>query len=233
MSVKYGMVIDLRKCIGCDACMVACKMENGVVRGEWRTRVWERDYGDYPMVTKIKIPTLCNHCQAAPCQQVCPVQATYHAEGDVVLVDPDKCIGCGYCIAACPYGARFKDARTGIVDKCTYCYHRLAAGLVPVCVSTCVSHARIFGDLNDPESYINQYIREHKALQVAGTSTFYVLAEGLDRSLLPKDLEKEGLINLWKNIVHPAGKALMGAAAAAVVVGTAINAFKGGKRDEE
>lgn len=233
MNVQYGMVIDLRRCIGCGACSVACKLENSVVKGKWRTRVWEIDYGVYPEVTKIKIPTLCNHCQEAPCQEVCPVKATYRGNGGVILVDPERCIGCGYCIAACPYEARFKDSRSGKVDKCTFCYHRLESGLIPVCVSTCVSHARIFGDLHDPEGYAAQYIKKHNALQVGGTSVFYVLPEGMDRSLVPQDLEKDGLINLWQNIIHPAGKLLMGVATGAVLLGTAINVLKGGKRGEE
>ncbi|MEW6661119.1 MAG: 4Fe-4S dicluster domain-containing protein [Bacillota bacterium] len=233
MKTKYGMAIDLRKCVGCEACSIACKIENRVNEGKWRTRVWEWDYGAYPQVSKIKLPTLCNHCQEAPCLEVCPVKANFHSEEGVVLINRDKCIGCGYCIAACPYGARFKDAVTGQADKCTMCYHRVEAGLMPVCVSTCISHARIFGDLDDPQGYLARYIREHQAWQVKGTSTYYVLAQGMDPSLIPKELQHDKVISLWKNLVHPAGKVMMGVAAGAVLLGTAINAVKGGKHDAE
>lgn len=231
MAAKYGMVLDLRKCIGCDSCVVACKMENQVVRGKWRTYVSEKDLGEYPQVTRFKLPTLCNHCENPPCVEVCPVGATFTNEDGVVLINT-RCIGCGYCITACPYDERFKDAEKNTADKCTYCYHRVAAGMMPACVSSCISHCRIFGDLSQTDSYISKYIIENKAVNVGQTSTYYVLPEGIERSILPEDLEKPGLIYLWKNIVHGLGKAALGLAAAAVAAGTIIHAVKGGSRNE-
>lgn len=232
MAAKYGMVLDLRKCIGCDACVVACKMENEVVRGKWRTHVHERDIGEYPKVTKFKLPTLCNHCENPPCVEVCPVGATFTNEAGVVLIN-DRCIGCGYCMTACPYDARFKDGINKVVDKCTYCYHRVEVGLMPTCVSTCVSHCRVFGDLNDPNSYISTYIKENKAINVAQTSSYYVLPETIERSMLPEDLEKPGMIYLWKNIVHGLGKAVLALAVGAVVAGTVTHVVKGGGKHEQ
>ncbi len=231
VAVKYGMVLDLRKCIGCDACVVACKIENEVVRGKWRTQVHEEDIGDYPQVTKFKLPTLCNHCDNPPCVEVCPVGATYVNEAGVVLIN-HRCIECGYCMTACPYDARFKDNKRKTVDKCTYCNHRVEAGLMPACVSNCVSHCRIFGDINDSDSYISKYIKENNAVNVAHTSTYYVLPRGIERSLIPEDLEKPSMIYLWKNIVHGIGKTALGLAAGAVAVGTIINVVKGAKKHE-
>lgn len=156
---RYVMVIDLRKCVTCHACTVVCKAENGVPAGSFRTWVEEADMGIYPEVTRIKLPRLCNHCTNAPCENVCPVKATYKAEGGVVVVDEEQCIGCRYCIAACPYDARYINPGTGTADKCTFCLHRVEAGLEPACVSTCISHSRYFGDLNDPDSVVSQLLR--------------------------------------------------------------------------
>ncbi|MEW6622305.1 MAG: 4Fe-4S dicluster domain-containing protein [Bacillota bacterium] len=232
MAARYGMVLDLRKCIGCDACVVACKMENEVVRGKWRTYVHEKDIGEYPQVTKIKLPTLCNHCEDPPCVKACPVGATYVNDNGVVLVN-NRCIGCGYCITACPYDERFKDSVKNVVDKCTYCYHRVEVGLMPACVSNCVSHCRVFGDLDDPGGYLSRYIKDNHAVNVAQTSTYYVLPEGIERAVIPADLERPALIYLWKNIIHGLGKAVLGLAAGAVVAGTIINTVKGGDKHNE
>ena len=160
----YGMVIDLRRCVGCHACTVACRMENSVPDDCFRSLVMEADKGSYPEVTRVKLPRLCNQCQDAPCVSVCPVKATFRDEdGGVVKVDPRRCIGCRYCIASCPYHARYLHPAKGIADKCDLCLDRVKAGLMPACVSTCVSHARFFGDLNDPGSEVSRLIRENQA----------------------------------------------------------------------
>jgi Fe-S-cluster-containing dehydrogenase component len=105
------------------------------------------------------VPKLCNHCEEAPCVQVCPVGATFNAPGGFVLVDPKHCIGCGYCIQACPYGVRFFNKENRIADKCTWCYHRVSNGLQPACVTVCPTGARQFGDRNDPASPVAQVYR--------------------------------------------------------------------------
>lgn len=155
----YGMVIDLRRCIGCHACTIACKMENATPKDKFKTWVEEWDSGDYPNTTRAKLPKLCNHCNDAPCIPVCPVEATYQTPEGVVVVDEEKCIGCNACVTECPYDARYLD--NGKAGKCMYCIHRVAAGLMPACVSSCVSHARFFGDLNDPESEVSKLIAEN------------------------------------------------------------------------
>ena len=160
----WGMVVDLRKCIGCQACTVACIMENHVPEDSFRTHVsvYEvlEDRKDPAMVM---LPRLCNHCDNPPCVEVCPVGATYKQEGTgEVLVDASKCVGCAYCVQACPYDARFINHETQTADKCTFCFHRTSAGLLPACVETCVGGARNFGDLNDPESEVSRLLRENK-----------------------------------------------------------------------
>jgi len=108
------------------------------------------------------VPKLCNQCDKPPCVQVCPVGATYKTADGVVLVNRDTCIGCRYCIQACPYGARYLLPKEGVVDKCTWCYHRITKGQVPACVEACPVGARIFGDLRDPESEVNRILAEQR-----------------------------------------------------------------------
>lgn len=184
MPKKYALLIDLRKCVGCNSCQVSCKMENAVPMGYFRAKVEIADMGTFPEAKRYFFPKLCNQCQEPPCILPCPVKgATYKRDDGVVVINHDLCIGCGRCLKACPYGARYfhprlavkndpakyakdvdevkgkkaKDLR--VADKCDYCSHRLAAGIEePTCVRNCVGKARIFGDLNDPNSEISRII---------------------------------------------------------------------------
>ena len=108
------------------------------------------------------MPKLCNHCDNPPCVQVCPVGATFKSQDGVVLVDKDYCIGCRYCIQACPYGARYLDPRTATADKCTFCYHRITKGLLPACVEACPTGARVFGELKTLASPLRRMMRMSK-----------------------------------------------------------------------
>ena len=161
---RYGMVIDLRKCIGCQACTVGCSMENQPPIGQFRTTVLQYEVADYDdgLHAMFNLPRLCNHCDNPPCVPVCPVQATFQREDGIVLVDNERCVGCAYCVQACPYDARFINHETQTADKCTFCEHRLEVGLLPACVETCVGGARIIGDLNDPNSIASQLIAAHQ-----------------------------------------------------------------------
>ena len=159
---RYGMVIDLRKCIGCQACTVGCSMENQPPIGQFRTTVLQYEVEDYGLPAMFNLPRLCNHCDNPPCVPVCPVQATFQREDGIVLVDSDRCVGCAYCVQACPYDARFINEETQVADKCTFCEHRLEVGLLPACVETCVGGARIIGDLNDPNSMASQLLVENQ-----------------------------------------------------------------------
>ncbi len=159
-GTRYGMLIDLRRCIGCHACSVSCKAELDVPLGATRSWVEYAEKGEYPYVSRAFVPRLCNHCEHPPCVSVCPTGATWKREEDgIVVVDSEICIGCKYCIQACPYDARFVNPDTGSADKCDFCQHRVAQGVVPACVEACIGRARIFGDLNDPESEISKQVR--------------------------------------------------------------------------
>lgn len=187
---KWGMVFDLRRCIGCNACAVSCKQENSLPYGVFFTKTLSEEVGEYPNATRMYIPTICNHCEDAPCQRVCPTGATYTRDDGIVLVDGDKCIGCGSCVVACPYDQRtllepemltqglFRNGEltpfeqqgytrftAGTAAKCTFCHERVDAGLQPACVATCPTEARIFGDLDDPDSKVRRLIQEHRARQ--------------------------------------------------------------------
>ena len=161
---RYGMLVDLRKCIGCQACTVSCSLENQAPIGQFRTTVlqYEVNLPDQQQAAMLSLPRLCNHCDTPPCVPVCPVQATFQREDGIVLVDNERCVGCGYCVQACPYDARFLNHETKTADKCTFCEHRLEVGLLPACVESCVGGARVIGDLNDPDSEISRRMTEAK-----------------------------------------------------------------------
>ena len=161
---RFGMLVDMRKCIGCQACTVSCSVENLPPIGQFRTTVlqYEIDKPGGAAPAMVSLPRLCNHCDEPPCVPVCPVQATFQRTDGIVLVDNERCVGCGYCVQACPYDARFINHETQTADKCTFCEHRLEVGLLPACVESCVGGARVIGDLNDQDSEINRRMAEHK-----------------------------------------------------------------------
>jgi dimethyl sulfoxide reductase iron-sulfur subunit len=179
--MRYGMVIDLRKCVGCNACSLACRQEYGTPQGILYSRVLNREVGTYPSTRFEILPLLCMHCDNPACVAVCPVGATYKRADGIVFQDKDKCIGCKRCIEACPYGARFfndsaskeyfpgqgktayETAKAGghakeTVEKCSFCAERVEAGLQPACVQSCTATARYFGDLDDPDSEVVKLI---------------------------------------------------------------------------
>lgn len=176
---KYAMVIDQSRCIGCMACVVACKRENDVPPEVYRTRVLEMVQGNFPDLTTEMRSELCNHCDHAPCVTICPTGASHYEEDGTVQVDRDKCTGCKACIAACPYNVRYINEEHGYVDKCSFCQHRLQEGEKPACVTTCVGGSRIFGDLDDPESEVSVILKttSHRVLkQSIGTrpNVYYI-----------------------------------------------------------
>jgi tetrathionate reductase subunit B len=155
---RYGMAIDTRRCLDCEACVVACKAENEVPTGHSRNWVREQETGTYPAVGVRIAPGQCMQCDDPPCVRLCPTGASFISPEGVVLVTADDCIGCRYCTTACPYDARYFDEASGTVDKCTFCSHRVASGLEPACVLTCPAKARTFGDLDDPASAVARTI---------------------------------------------------------------------------
>lgn len=164
---RYGMVIDLDKCSGCQACSVACKMENDVDLGVFRSRVYRMGpIGEFPdNLEMFYFPNMCMQCEHPSCIEVCPTKATYRTEDGVVLVSPNRCFGCQYCIWACPYEARTLNPKTKTVEKCTLCIHKLRQGEQPPCAYTCTTGCRVAGDLNDPESKIALILAANKDRQ--------------------------------------------------------------------
>lgn len=184
--MKLGMVIKPSRCIGCDACTVSCKTFNGLGPNVVYRKVHKYEVGTYPNAKRKSIPTLCNHCENAACEKVCPTGATYKDEKGRIQVDQDKCIGCRMCIGACPYGARtfnwgpqesyFPHAadpciideavaarhKVGVVEKCTMCKDRTDDGLDPLCVHNCPARALVFGDFDDPESEVSKLVATGK-----------------------------------------------------------------------
>ncbi len=187
---RWGMVLDLKRCIGCNACAVACKQENTTPPGIHFTKTVSEEIGTYPNVTRAYVPLICNHCEDAPCERACPTGATYTREDGIVMVDKNKCIGCKACATACPYKNRFilnKKAMkagyhgegrltpfeeqgyqrwlAGTATKCTFCHDRVDNHREPACVVTCPTEARVFGDLDDPNSKVRQLIQSRKGYQ--------------------------------------------------------------------
>lgn len=182
---RYGMAVDLKYCIACHACSVACKSNNNLPNGVWYNHL-STDGGDYMDTARgtypndlhrVTYPITCQHCASPSCVAVCPTGATYQQEDGIVAINADECIGCGSCIQACPYDVRTLiesepeyvvdfalgdwDApahKSGVVEKCTFCANRLARGEKPACMELCPGRARYFGDLDDPESEISKLI---------------------------------------------------------------------------
>ena len=189
MAERLGMVIDMKGCVACASCAVACKVENNLPDGVWWNRILtdggdnpDTPAGAYPNLTMENIAVACQHCENPACQRVCPTGATYKDEMGRVEIDYDKCIGCRMCMAACPYNARsfnweepvrdvdfnYGDAEVpvrprGVAEKCTLCRERTDRGEEPMCVVCCPTHARIFGDLDDPASEVSKAVVERKA----------------------------------------------------------------------
>ena len=189
--MRYGMVIDLRRCVGCNACTIACKQSNGTPPDMFYSHVSLEERGTYPNATAVYTPMLCAHCEEAACVSVCPTGASYRDEDGVVLVDHDKCIGCKYCIAACPYEVRsyladriegyfpehglteqeqkmYAGFEVGKVYKCDFCRSKGYTDTEgPSCARACPGDARIFGDLDDPESEVAKLVATEQ-VQVLG-----------------------------------------------------------------
>ncbi len=180
---RYGLVIDLKRCIGCDACSIACKAENATSRGIMWNRVLKYETGKYPDSRLNFLPITCMHCEDPECVKVCPTGASTKREDGIVVIDSDKCVGCRYCMIACPYATRYffdelrsyypehmtpyekegyQKHKLGTVQKCDMCQSRVERGLQPACVEVCPAEARFFGDLDDPDSEVSRLIRERE-----------------------------------------------------------------------
>jgi Fe-S-cluster-containing dehydrogenase component len=156
------MVIDTRQCVGCGACVSACKTENSVPHGCHRDWIVEDVTGEFPNLQMEIRSERCNHCSNSPCVSACPTGAShFHEDTNIVLVDPDKCTGCKACMASCPYNARYVTPE-GYVGKCTFCLHRQDKEGTTACQAVCPTKAIHFGDLNDPTSEVSKLLKKRK-----------------------------------------------------------------------
>ena len=191
---RYGMAIDTKRCVGCNACTTACKMANNVPDDIFWTRALTRGgdevdtpAGTFPNLSMRYYTVGCQHCENPACVKACPVGATYKdPETGIVRQDYDRCIGCRMCMAACPYtgvrsfnwqepknqmGFAIGDAdapkhQKHTVEKCTFCYQRTSKGETPACMDLCPARARFWGDLDDPDSDVSKLLREREYMQL-------------------------------------------------------------------
>ena len=193
--MKYGFVIDNRKCIGCHACTTACKSEHDVPVGVNRTWVKQVEKGTFPDTRRLFSVMRCNHCTDAPCVEICPTEALYVRKDGIVDFDKDRCIGCKSCMQACPYDALYIDPETSTAAKCNYCAHRIDVGLEPACVNVCPEHAIISGDMEDSTTEIaqllaRQQVNVRKPEKGTIPNLFYIDAD--ESSLNPSATPKTG-----------------------------------------
>jgi Fe-S-cluster-containing dehydrogenase component/formate-dependent nitrite reductase membrane component NrfD len=191
--MRYGFVIDNRKCIGCHACTTACKAEHEVPVGVNRTWVKQVEKGEFPNTRRLFSVMRCNHCTDAPCVEICPVEALFIREDGIVDFDKERCIGCKSCMQACPYDALYIDPDTHTAAKCNYCAHRIDIGLEPACVNVCPEHAIISGDMDNHDSEIatllaQQAVKVRKPEKGTIPNLFYIDAD--DVSLVPSATER-------------------------------------------
>lgn len=182
----YGFAIDLRKCIGCHACTIACKAEHQIPVGVHRCWVKSVEKGTFPDTRRFFFPVLCNQCEHAPCVRICPTRALFRRRDGIVDLHGDSCIGCRACMEACPYDQLFIDPNTHTAEKCNFCANRVENQLLPSCVSVCPTECRIFGDLEDPASQLSQIVQRDASMvrkpeKGTGPKVFYL---GADESVI-------------------------------------------------
>jgi len=200
--MQYGFVIDQRRCIGCHACTVACKSENEVPLGDFRTWVKYTEVGAFPAVRRHFAVLRCNQCTDAPCVTICPVIALHKRKDGIVDLDKDVCIGCKACMQACPYDALYLNDESGGAEKCHFCAHRVEQGLQPACEVVCPETAIISGDLHDPHSRVSRLLAEvpgaavRRPEQGTGPNVFYL---GAHAASLEPGTAQESDLYLWSD----------------------------------
>jgi Fe-S-cluster-containing dehydrogenase component len=171
MSKHLGLLIDQERCIGCEACSIACRIENDTplfwITVETQGGIYkDTPSGIYPNVSLNFLPKLCNHCVNPPCIDSCPVNAISKRDNGIVVLNQDQCTGCQACLNACPYGIIVFNNDKGVAEKCNFCSHRIDQNLEPFCIICCEGQAMVFGDLNDPNSKITKMVRERTTFQL-------------------------------------------------------------------
>lgn len=204
---RYAFVIDQRKCIGCHACTVACKAEHDVPIGVYRTWVKYIEKGEFPNSRRYFLVNRCNHCDDAPCVDICPTRALYKRKDGIVDFDSNRCIGCKSCMQACPYDALYIDPNSHTAAKCNYCAHRTEVGLEPACVIVCPERAIIAGDIHNPTTEISRIlarepVRTRKPEQGTGPNVYYL---GAEEAAINPEIAVEELphMTMWSTLLKP------------------------------
>lgn len=249
---RYAMGIDLGRCTGCQTCVVACQQHHALRPGVAWCTVDTLEWGRWPEADRTAFPHACLHCDDPFCVRVCPTGASFKREDGAVAIDEARCIGCGVCLTACPYGARTinrtdtwhfgaatpapyesdENARLGVAEKCTFCVERLAEGRHPACVEHCPMEARVFGDLDDPASPISRFIAETASEHVPATSVYYATAThpiDLERTITTHyyaPATESGPVGERVGEGNPAVVAAAGVAAVALATGAGLTAKK-------
>jgi Fe-S-cluster-containing dehydrogenase component/formate-dependent nitrite reductase membrane component NrfD len=197
--MRYGFVIDQHKCIGCHACTVACKAENNVPLGGFRTWVKYVEEGEFPSTERHFAVLRCNHCENAPCVKICPVKALYTRPDGIVDFDQNECIGCKACMQACPYDALYINPHSETAEKCNFCAHRVEVGLQPACVIVCPEQAIVAGDLDNAQSPISQLLSKERGVtrkpeQGTRPKLYYL---GSSKTALKPELQKRDNSYIW------------------------------------
>lgn len=223
---RFAMTIDLDRCVGCQACSIACKAENDVPDPLWRLTVKDQE-GQGARAAVTFSHAQCFHCERPACIDLCPTGATYKDANGIVRLDRDVCINCGYCATACPYAARHYDSQAGSVQKCDLCAHRLADGRPTACVEVCPTEARQVGDLDAKDSEFAKRASSSDAgvfkPELGQQPKLFYLAKSQEaRSLAMNALPERGivpqLVNLWHNAVRPVSLLGLPVSAAAVLL---------------
>ncbi|HEC22119.1 MAG TPA: 4Fe-4S dicluster domain-containing protein [Chloroflexi bacterium] len=237
---RYAFVIDPRRCIDCRACLVACRAEWETPLGQ--TRIWVRDsgvLGEFPNLERQFIPFQCQHCENPWCVEACPTGATFQREDGLVLIDEEACIGCGFCVEACPYHVRFINSETGKADKCSGCFTRVDRGELPACVATCIGGARMFGDINDPESEVSKAIRGRRVHRLitdqvdTGPMVFYLEEPLNPATVMPTPVSQPSAEAFWQKAAIPFVKAAIALAFAGQMGAFIMQLIKGEREFDE
>jgi len=212
---RWGMVIDLDKCVGCQACSIACKAENNVPHGSPEEHIrrtapfWHKviavSSGEYPAVGINLIPMPCMHCEDPPCVAVCPARATYRRYDGIVIQDFRRCIGCKYCVMTCPFEVPKFNESTQNISKCHLCHDRVANGLTPACAKACPTGAIVYGERDKliAEAKANGANYIYGENELKGLHVMYVLEDSPDKYGLPVNPKVPTSVVLWKNFIKP------------------------------